>query len=132
MRVRWVVFWVWGLILTLGTSIFGWSLPMKPDVEKQLEQQIEKKTYPAARVAWNGPEMGRKPFNPVYEAMIYPMSGEAMRDKLLALAIPKPGFLFAVGALIYLLRLMRRERERANAAKVVILPAPSVPAQEAA
>ncbi|HWK30803.1 MAG TPA: hypothetical protein VNR20_01845 [Terriglobales bacterium] len=128
MRVRWAL----GLILTLGTSISGWSLPMKPDVEKQLEQQIEKKTYPAARVAWNGPETGRKPFNPVYEAMLYPMSGEAMRDRLLALAIPSPSFLFAIGALIYLLRLMRRERERANAGKVVATPMPAVPAQEAA
>ena len=132
MRVRWVVFWVWGLIFTLGVSIGGWSLPMKPDIEKQLEQQIEKKTYPAARVAWNGPETSRKPFNPVYEAMLYPMSGEAMRDKLIALAIPSPSFLFAVGALIYLLRLMRRERERAAAAKVVTMPAPALPLQEAA
>ena len=128
MRVRWAL----GLILTLGTSIVGWSLPMKPDVEKQLEQQIEKKTYPAARVAWNGPETGRKPFNPVYEAMLYPMSGEAMRDRLLALAIPSPSFLFSIGALIFLLRLMRRERERANAGKVVAMPMPAVPAQEAA
>lgn len=128
MRVRWAL----GLILTLGASIFGWSLPMKPDIEKQLEQQIEKKTYPAARVAWNGPETGRKPFNPVYEAMIYPMSGEAMRDKLIGLAIPQPGFLFGVGALIYLLRLMRRERERAKAAKLVPMPMPAVPLQEAA
>jgi hypothetical protein len=125
MRVRWAL----GLILTLGTSIFGWSLPMKPDVEKQLEQQIEKKTYPAARVAWNGPETGRKPFNPVYEAMLYPMSGEAMRDRLLALVIPSPSFLFSIGALIYLLRLMRRERERA---KVVTMPAPALPVHEAA
>jgi hypothetical protein len=128
MRVRWAL----GLLLTVGTSIFGWSLPMKPDVEKQLEQQIERKTYPAARVAWNGPETGRKPFNPVYEAMMYPMSGEAMRDKLIALAIPTPSFLFAVGALIYLLRLMRRERERTKAAKVVVIPTAAVPAQEAA
>lgn len=128
MRVRWAL----GLLLTLGTSLFGWSLPMKPDVEKQLEQQIEKKTYPAARVAWNGPETGRKPFNPVYEAMLYPMSGEAMRDTLIGLAIPRPGFLFAVGALIYLLRLMRRERERAKWAKAVRMPAPAVQAQEAA
>jgi hypothetical protein len=128
MRVRWAL----GLLLTVGTSIFGWSLPMKPDVEKQLELQIEKKTYPAARAAWNGPETGRKPFNPVYEAMMYPMSGEAMRDKLMALAIPRPSFLFAVGALIYLLRLMRRERERTKAAKVVVIPTAAVPAQEAA
>jgi hypothetical protein len=128
MRVRWAL----GLILTLGTSIFGWSLPMKPDVEKQLEQQIEKKTYPAARVAWNGPETSRKPFNPVYEAMIYPMSGEAMRDRLLALAIPSPSFLFSIGALIFLLRLMRRERERAKAAKVLTMPAPALPVHEAA
>lgn len=127
MRVRWAL----GLILTLGTSIFGWSLPMKPDVEKQLEQQIEKKTYPAARVAWNGPETSRKPFNPVYEAMIYPMSGEAMRDSLVTLATPRPGFLFAMGALIYLLRLGRRERERAKA-KVLTMPSAAVPAQEAA
>ena len=128
MRVRWAL----GLIFTLTSSIGGWSLPMKPDIEKQLEQQIEKKTYPAARVAWNGPETGRKPFNPNYEAMLYPMSGEAMRDKLIALAIPKPGFLFAVGALIYLLRLMRRERERAASAKVLTMPTAAIPVQEAA
>jgi hypothetical protein len=55
-----------------------------------------------------------------------------MRDKLIALAIPSPSFLFAVGALIYLLRLMRRERERAAAAKVVTMPNAAIPVQEAA
>ena len=103
----------------------GWALPMKPDIEKQLEQQINKKTYPPARAAWNGPEITRKPFNPVYESMLYPLSGEAMRDKLLTLAIPTPGFLFAIGSLIYLLRLMRREREKARPDNVVAMPAPA-------
>lgn len=127
MRVRWAL----GIILSLGFSIAASALPMKPDIEKQLEQQINKKHYPPARVAWNGPETGRKPFNPVYEAMVYPMSGEAMRDKLLSLATPTPAFLFAIGSLIYLLRLFRRERGRGNPAEVVTMRA-EVPAQKAA
>jgi hypothetical protein len=104
---------------------------MKPDIEKQLEQQIDKKVYPAARAAWNGPVVTRKPFNPVYEAMLYPLSGEAMRDKLLMLAIPTPGFLFAFGSLVFLLRLMRRERALAKRDNVVTMPVPA-PAQRVA
>ena len=110
----------------------GAALPMKPDVEKQLQQQIEKKTYPPARAAWNGVETTRPPFNPVYESMLYPLSGEAMRDKLLTLAIPTPGFLFAIGSLIFLLRLMRRERARAKTAEAVAMPAAIETAREAA
>jgi hypothetical protein len=53
-----------------------------------------------------------------------------MRDRLLMLAIPTPGFLFAVGSLIYLLRLMRREREHTRLRNVVAMP--TVPAQRAA
>ena len=114
-----------GLVLSLGFLVVaGWALPMKPDVEKQLEQQIDKKVYPAARAAWNGPEITRKPFNPVYEAMLYPLSGEAMRDRLVTLAVPTPGFLFAFGSLIFLLRLMRRERALAKRENVVRMTAP--------
>jgi hypothetical protein len=131
MRVRWALGLIFSLGLSISGSILAWGMPMKPDVEKQLEQQINKKTYPPARVAWNGPETGRKPFNPVYEAMVYPMSGEAMRDRLLTLAVPSPGFLFAIGSLILLLRLMRRERARAKPANVVTMPAVQS-AQEAA
>jgi hypothetical protein len=127
MRVRWAL----GLIFSLGFATAASALPMKPDLEKQLEQEINKKTYPPARVAWNGPETARKPFNPVYEAMVYPMSGEALRDRLLTLAVPSPGFLFAVGSLILLLRMMRRERARAKPAAVANMPAVQ-PAQKAA
>jgi hypothetical protein len=102
----------------------AFTLPIKPNPTELLEKELyNKKVYPPARVAWNGPETPRKPFNPVYEAMLYPRSGEAMRQAMADIAI-NPIVLLAIVTIIVLLRMMRKERAataRARA-KVVAMP----------
>jgi hypothetical protein len=114
--------------LFLGSAVApATALPMKPDIEQQLKRAAEPPMkYPVARVAWNGPE-SRKPFNPVYESMLYPLSAEALGDQLLRLAVPNTGVLASVFTIIFLLRMRRRERERMTPqqAKVVAMPAPA-------
>jgi hypothetical protein len=95
-----------------STVIPATALPMKRDIEQQLKRAAEPPVhYPVARIAWNGPE-SRKPFNPVYESMMYPLSDEALRDELLRLAVPNTGVLASILTIIFLLRMRRRERDR--------------------
>jgi hypothetical protein len=85
---------------------------MKPNIEQQLKRAAEPPmNYPVARIGWNGPE-SRKPFNPVYESMMYPLSAESLRDQLLRLAVPNTGVLASILTIIFLLRMWRRERDR--------------------
>jgi len=99
---------------------------MKPDVGQMLRRAAEPEThYPVARVGWNGSEAEAKPFNPVYESMMYAVSPEALRDRFLRIALPSPAVLLSVFGVILLLRMMRRERERATQphANVIVMPA---------
>lgn len=124
---------VLGLLLLLATAAA--ALPVEVDVKKLLEQEMDRVThYPPARVAWNGPEPGSQPpFNPVYESMMYRVSGEALRDGFYAAATPNAGLLLAFGMLVFLLRLLSRERglRPAKQRKVTVM-APAVPAAERA
>lgn len=117
--------WALGLVIVLGYAVApAMALPMKPDIEQQLKRAAEPPIhYPVARVAWNGPE-SRKPFNPVYESMMYPLSAEALRDQLTHLAVPNIGVLASVFTIILLLRIRRRERERLDLQQgnVVVMP----------
>ena len=119
----------------LALALSASALPMKPNVEQQLKDAAAPKfKYPVARVAWNGQDVARKPFNPVYEAMLYRISAQARMDELRELLVPAPGFLASIFGIIVLLRMMRRERERAadrRLAPVIVLPTPE-PASEAA
>jgi hypothetical protein len=126
MRVRWAL----GLLTAvLTSSLLVSALPIKPNPAELLEKELyNKKVYPPARVAWNGPEIPRKPFNPVYEAMLYPRSGEAMRQAMAEIAV-NPTVLLSIGVVIVLLRMRRREREAKARAKVLTL---SRPVKEAA
>jgi hypothetical protein len=122
------------LVLCLAFAAIAAALPMKRNVEQQLKDAAAPKVqYPAARVAWDGPDLPKRPFNPVYEAMLYRLSPEAQRAALLQVAVPAPAFLISIFGIIVLLRMMRRERERAIARRfenIVDMPSPT--ASEAA
>jgi hypothetical protein len=103
---------------------------MKPDIEKQLKRAAEPPIkYPPARVAWYGPEY-RKPFNPVYESMIYPFSSEALQADFIRLAVPNTAMIGSICGIILLLRLRRREHTRRTDTKNVVTIPPR--AREAA
>jgi len=120
------------VLVAVSCAPLAFTLPIKPNPAELLEKELyNKKVYPPARVAWNGPETPRKPFNPVYEAMLYPRSGEAMRQAITSVAV-NPTMLLSVGAVIVLLRIMRRERERVERARAPgTAPMPATPAKAA-
>jgi hypothetical protein len=108
---------------------------MKPDVGAMLQRAAEPEThYPVARVGWNGPETEAKPFNPVYESMMYTVSAEALRNRFRRIAVPPIGVWLSVFAIVFLLRMMRRERERAavKPSNVIVMPVRGARASEAA
>lgn len=119
MRARWVL----AILTVFAVCLPAFTLPIKPNPTELLEKELyNKKVYPPARVAWNGPETPRKPFNPVYEAMLYPRSGEAMRQSMADVAI-NPIVLLSIATIIVLLRTMRRKRHATRTkAEVVAMP----------
>lgn len=123
------------LLLLFSFGIASFATPMKPDMGQILRRAAEPEThYPVARVGWNGSEVEAKPFNPVYESMMYAVSPEALRDRFLRIALPSPAVLLSVFGVILLLRMMRRERERSNPRfdNVVVMPTRTGAAREAA
>ena len=123
------------LFLLISFSTFTFATPMKPDVGAMLQRAAEPEThYPVARVGWNGPETEAKPFNPVYESMMYTVSAEALRNRFLRIAVPPIGVWLSVFAIVFLLRMMRRERERTavKPSNVIVMPVRDARASEAA
>jgi hypothetical protein len=121
MRARWPLVI---LIVFLAFCLPAFTLPIKPNPTELLEKELyNKKVYPPARVAWNGPETPRKPFNPVYEAMLYPRSGEAMRQAMADIAI-NPIVLLSIGTIIVLLRMRRKERAATARARTTVVAMP--------
>jgi hypothetical protein len=123
------------ILLLLALSIVSFATPMKPDEGAILRRAAEPEThYPVARVGWDAAEAQAKPFNPIYESMMYTVSAEALRDQFLRVAAPNPGVWLSVLGVVFLLRMMRRERERVNRAglKVIVMPVRPTRAREAA
>jgi hypothetical protein len=96
------------------------ATPLQPNV-RQLLQQAEKPAAPyvPARAGWDGPEMttpsaanSAAPAGfQLADVLDRAASARAMRNTLLALAIPDPRALAGFGLLILLLRKLRQLRE---------------------
>src|SRR4051812_16196628 len=115
-----------GLILGTVFVAYGYAVPIKPDLEKILKQQEQSpRQYEPARAGWDGPEMVRPQEaapNVVYETYGPASTARAVRAALWAAATPDPVALFAIGALILLLRLTRRQQAQRQSAAVLIMP----------
>jgi hypothetical protein len=111
-----------GFVLGILFVAYGYAVPIKPDLEKILKQQEQPpRPYEPARAGWDGPEMVRPQEaspNVVYETYGPASTARAVRAALRAAATPDPVALFAIGALILLLRLTRRERVELQRAAV--------------
>jgi hypothetical protein len=113
------------LVLILGSSTSVLASPMKPNVEEMLKRQVQgEPKYSIARIGWDPVAFKGKPFNPIYESMSYRLSPEALQQQLLLIAMPNLSVLISIFGIIFLLRMMRRERERnANGrAEVIAMP----------
>ena len=128
-----------GLLMALitGSLNVGFAMPIKPNLEKTLQQQEQRKrVFAPAQAGWNGPEMQRPQDvapNPVLEAYGPAATARSIRASLVAAAIPDPKAVLAIATIIILMRVMRTVGERrAGGTKVVPILSVSSQKQKAA
>ena len=112
------------LLATVCLAGSARAVPVKPDLEKILDQQKQQRhTYEPAQAGWNGPEMQRPQDvapNAVLEAYGPAATARSIRAALTAAAIPDPKAVVAIAVLIILMRIMRQLQERDKKAAVVV------------
>jgi len=112
------------LLTTLCLAVSALAAPVKPDLQKILNQQEQqRRTYEPAQAGWNGPEMQRPQDvspNAVLEAYGPAATARSIRAALSAAAIPDPKAVVAIAVLIVLMRIMRQIRERREEKRVVV------------
>ena len=124
-----------GLLLALMTVSFGtgFSVPIKPNLEKTLQQQEQRRrTFVPAQAGWNGPEMQRPQDvapNPVLEAYGPAATARSIRASLIAAAIPDPKAVIAIAVIIILMRTIKTIRQR-RTREADIIPIRSAAQQE--
>ncbi len=109
-----------GLTVALMTTVCfvgsAAAVPVKPDLEKILNQQEHRRrTFEPAQAGWNGPEMQRPQDvapNAVLEAYGPAATARSVRAGLIAAAVPDPKAVVAIAVLIILMRVMRQVQER--------------------
>jgi len=91
----------------------SFATPIKPDLEKILNQQRPKHFTPA-RAGWYGPEMprGSESLNPTLESYGPASTARSVRAALTAAAIPDPKAVLAIAVLILLMRALRIIQEQ--------------------
>lgn len=97
------------------------AMPIKPDVRKVLEQEQPNAAptqFAPARAGWDGPETARSTqgFNSTYNQLGPAGTARAVRNSLLAAALPDYRALAAIALIILLLRRMRKARREAELA----------------
>ena len=126
------------LALTIVSFSVSFAVPIKPNLEKALQQQEQRRrNFEPAHAGWNGPEMQRPQDvapNPVLEAYGPAATVRSIRASLVAAAIPDPKAVIAIAIIIILMRVIRnlRERRQQKATVVSIRSAPSEQEQQAA
>jgi len=112
------------LLAAIGAAGTAFAVPVKPDLEKILKQQDQRKrTFEPAQAGWNGPEMQRPQDaspNAVLEAYGPAATVRSVRAALMAAAVPDPKAVLAIAVLIMLMRIMRQVQERRRQAAVVV------------
>jgi hypothetical protein len=127
-----------GLLAAVMTFSFGasFAVPVKPNLEKTLQQQEQRKrVFAPAQAGWNGPEMQRPQDvapNPVLEAYGPAATARSIRASLVAAAIPDPKAVIAIATIIILMRLMRTLSERRQRKATVVPIRPTAQEHQAA
>lgn len=122
------------LLATLSFAGAAFAVPVKPDLEKILNQQEHRRrTFEPAQAGWNGPEMQRPQDaapNAVLEAYGPAATARSIRASLMAAAVPDPKAAIAIAALIILMRIMRQVQERRKRLAAVVAIRPASPEEE--
>jgi hypothetical protein len=115
------------IVLLVLTAVKAQATPIRPDIRKIVDQpqQDASAQFIPARAGWDGPEMasGRSPaVNPSLEAMAGSGLARARRAELITAATPDPRAILAIAALIFLLRLLKKQDEKRASATVHTIP----------
>ncbi|HUN88837.1 MAG TPA: hypothetical protein VMU28_08605 [Terriglobales bacterium] len=126
-------FGLWVALITVLVGV-GVAVPVKPNLEKMLQQQERRhQTFEPAHAGWNGSEMQRPQDvspNPVLEAYGPAATVRSIRASLVAAAIPDPKAVVAIAVIIVLMRVIRTQRERREQAANVVGIRTGPPQQE--
>lgn len=110
------------------------ATPLRPDIRKLVTQPRDTVQFAPARAGWDGPENARRTASAAQPTAVQmTMSGvqRASHAAVMAAALPDPRAIVAIIAAILMLRLLRwRHQIEARRAKVLALPARSVPPTE--
>ena len=105
------------------------ATPIRPDIRKIVyePQQDSTSQWVPARAGWDGPEMARSQ-TPALSASFAAMSGReqerARLAELISVATPDPRAVLGIAALIFLLRLLRKQDEKRAGATAFSSPLP--------
>jgi hypothetical protein len=96
------------ILLLFATVAFATATPIQPDIKKLLSTPRPTQHFPPARVGWNGPEAATTSAEALPAVQFDGIASQGnYRQSLIQLATPDWRIFLALGALIFLLRLLR-------------------------
>ena len=113
------------LFLFLSLAVDSQATPIKPDVQKLLQQsQQTQQPFIPARTGWNEPAASAAaPHNPVLESMQADHMREEFKETLATIATPDPWIALAIFMVVVLMRKLRSlEAQRRRATTVIVMP----------
>jgi hypothetical protein len=110
------------ILVVLATVSIAGATPIQPDIKKLLSTPRPTQHFAPARVGWNGPEAAASSEAIPAESLgnIGPRTDQ--RQALIQLATPDWRIFLALGALIFLLRLLRKRATLAAASANYSIP----------
>ena len=106
---------VLSLTLAMIVAPGAGATPIRPDIKKLLEQPADASTnFAPARAGWHGPESAKSEAatNPVLEKFSPAGTARAIRESLIAVAIPDWRVIATILAVIFILRKVRKSEPR--------------------
>jgi hypothetical protein len=110
------------ILVVLTTVSIAGATPIQPDIKKLLSTPRPTQHFAPARVGWNGPEAAASSEAIPAESLGSVGPRTDQRQALIQLATPDWRIFLALGALIFLLRLLRKRAALAAAPAIYSIP----------
>lgn len=118
------------LLFIVLSSIDSQATPIKPDVQKMLQQsQRSRQPFIPARAGWSDSAVSSAAVNPALQSIAQDHLRREFQETLAAIATPDPWLVVALAAVIILMRKLRSmeaERKPPTVVGVIEPEAPSV------
>ena len=111
------------ILLLFATATIAAATPIQPDIKKLLSTPRPTQHFPPARVGWNGPEAATTSAEAIPAAQLSSFASQNnQRQSLARIATPDWRIFLALGALIFLLRMLRQRSLPAMAPAAYRIP----------